>query len=178
MFSNCVTQLVLLMLPLLSVPGFLVHISLCSAAYFCLCAHSRIWGYGITECASLVQFTYGTFKSWRLGYNIYHSKVFVLSVVSTDDTWSGAELTEKSHANELVTMNSLEVLGKRYGSALWIRITSDLCIAPLCFLPFGDLKLHLVQLSNWDIKSRSWFSKSVQGCKINSWFINIHLAIL
>lgn len=36
MFSNCITQPFLLMLPLLSVPGFLGHITLCVTGYFWL----------------------------------------------------------------------------------------------------------------------------------------------
>lgn len=101
----------------------------------------------------------------------------MLTVVSTDNTdlaQSGREESCKwTGHNELI-----RTFRKKLSSAPWICITSDPCIARLCLLQFGDLKLISAQLSNWDIESRSWFSKLVQGCKISSWFINIHLAIL
>lgn len=71
LFSNRITQPVLLMLLLLSVPGFLEHITLCSTPGTSGCVHVPTSGdYWITGRASLVQFRYGTFKFCKLGYNI------------------------------------------------------------------------------------------------------------
>lgn len=47
-------------------------------------------GNWITGCASLIHFRY-RFKFCKQGYNIHLFKVIMLTVASTDDTWTGAE---------------------------------------------------------------------------------------
>lgn len=137
----------------------------------CGCVHvTTSEDYRITGCASLLQFRYGAFKFCKLSYNIYLFKAFMLTVMSTDDTWSGTKGSCKWTDQKFWEKDR----DQHCESIIW-----DLCIAQSwCFLQSENLKLHLVQLSDCNIKSRSWFCKSVQGCKINFWFINIHLEIL
>lgn len=123
----------------------------------------------------VVQFRYLfklTFKFCNPGYNISLQNFYV---DCCEYRW---HLVWTQWQRSVIQINWSQVWGIRHGSALWIRIILDLCIVQSwCLLQSGDLKLHIVQLSNCVIKSRSWFGKFVQICEINSWFINIHLTV-